>query len=130
MDKLRYVVGDQIVYSECEPITSGIIRSRRGPVAIKITITDGTQDKFDAFIASDLEYKYATLVKKKVVSDQSGYLNVKGINFSREKVEGEFKEDEETPLGKIIPGEYLVDVVSPMGDTEIAAIKYEDIMGI
>jgi len=130
MDKLRYVVGDEIVYSICEPINNGISKSIRGPIKVNIIITDGTKDKFKEFIASEGEYKYATLVKNKVSKNQSGYLNFYGINFSRKEVEVKVNEGEEKPLGEIIEDEYLVNVITPMGDTEIAAIKVEDIIGL
>jgi hypothetical protein len=119
MDKIRYIHNGEVCYEIVEEIKKGFSPTGNRGVKIKIDFIGNGKDRFDDMLKDEeVECKYATLVLGKVKGDNSGYVNLNGIEFSLDKDD------------VLVDDEYYFKSITPMGDTEIAAINVEDILGV
>ena len=138
MDKLRFVIGKEIVYAEVETVKE--IRASKRTAKLNLIVKADTAPKFKEFIGDVVEDKEKVeegseealalsqdeYIVPKYASLNKGdkWFDLKGMTLIEEPIEVTDSIFDETKFVIQITG------IGEMGDTEIAAINMEDILGI
>lgn len=121
MNQIRFIYNDDIHYVDLEIPRGYDFLRYKGKTKVRLKPREHSEILESFINDNSIDFKYATLIMKEYKGIKNAYINLKGITKEVEEELENFKLDED---------EVYCNSVTKMGDSDIAALKVEDMLGI